>query len=272
MPSTSLAAPIDAARAFTARLGMRPWRLIHTDPAPGAWNMAVDALLLAAAEGGADPALRLYAWEPPAVSLGRFQRPDAGIRWEEVRRRGWGAVRRPTGGRAVLHQHELTYAVILPPDVVAGVGVRPAYAALAEGLRAALHRLVGRSAAIGCGPGAPARSAPANCFARATGADCTAGDGKVIGSAQVRSRGALLQHGSLLLDVDRDAWRALFGDEGVLRSLRELAGAAVPFAVAAEALIAAFRATWGIALHPAPLSRAEHAAAERAAAHWSLGG
>src|SRR5947207_7998893 len=96
------------------RLNHRPWRLLLHPPGRGAWNMAVDAALFASARQGGAPALRFYTWAPPALSLGRFQPADEGIYWQALRERGWDAVRRPTGGRAVLHQHELTYSITLP--------------------------------------------------------------------------------------------------------------------------------------------------------------
>ncbi|MBI3911121.1 MAG: lipoate--protein ligase family protein [Armatimonadetes bacterium] len=259
-------------RAFAERLGARPWRLIRTDAAPGAWNMGVDVALLEEALRGGYPVLRFYAWEPPAISLGRFQCPDAGIHWPAVRRRGWEVVRRPTGGRAVLHQHELTYAVILPSGVVGGIGVRRSYAVLAEGLRAGLAALAGGAAgAAVCGGGAPTRHAPANCFAQALEADCVLEGGKALGSAQVRHGGALLQHGSLLLDADRDAWREIFGSEGQLRSLREITGRKITFCQAAAVLAQAFADTWHLHLCSDALTPAEMRAAEREAAKWSVG-
>ena len=116
------------AEALRERLTRSPWRLLHTGPAPGAWNMALDvALLEAAARDTAAPTLRFYGWAPRAVSLGRFQ-DGAAIDLDYARARGWDTVRRPTGGRAVLHHLELTYSIILPPSVLGGAGVRSSYA------------------------------------------------------------------------------------------------------------------------------------------------
>ncbi|HEX9617401.1 MAG TPA: hypothetical protein VGA03_08280, partial [Anaerolineales bacterium] len=90
------------------------WRLIHTPPAPGAWNMAVDeAILEAVGRGQADPTLRLYAWSPPCLSLG-YAQPSSDVDLPQLHALGWDLVRRPTGGRAILHTDELTYAVIAP--------------------------------------------------------------------------------------------------------------------------------------------------------------
>src|SRR4030065_446734 len=90
------------------------WRLIQTIPAPGAWNMAVDeAILVAAGSGAVPPTLRLYAWDPPCLSLG-YAQPYADVDVPRLFERGWQVVRRPTGGRAILHTDELTYSVCGP--------------------------------------------------------------------------------------------------------------------------------------------------------------
>jgi lipoate-protein ligase A len=91
------------------------WRLLVTPPARGAWNMAVDeAILEAVGRGASLPTLRLYAWEPACLSLG-YAQPIGDVDQPRLRARGWDLVRRPTGGRAVLHTDELTYSVIAPP-------------------------------------------------------------------------------------------------------------------------------------------------------------
>src|SRR5690606_14878512 len=92
------------------------WRLIRTQPAAGAWNMAVDeAVLEAVGQGDVLPTLRLYAWNPPCLSLG-FAQPVQDVDRAALARLGWELVRRPTGGRAILHTDELTYSVIAPLD------------------------------------------------------------------------------------------------------------------------------------------------------------
>jgi lipoyl(octanoyl) transferase len=86
------------------------WRLLDTPPAPGAWNMAVDEALAESVRAGGAPVLRFYRWSPACLSLGRNQ-PADGYDRDRIRRRGVEVVRRPTGGRAVLHHRELTYSV-----------------------------------------------------------------------------------------------------------------------------------------------------------------
>jgi lipoyl(octanoyl) transferase len=109
---------------FRERLTGLEWRLIQDEPAPGAWNMAVEeALLEAARRDQTPPTLRLYGWCPPTLSVGRHQDPGDGINHEFRRSRGIGLVRRPTGGRAVLHDREVTYSIVLPAALGRGAGV-----------------------------------------------------------------------------------------------------------------------------------------------------
>ncbi len=180
------------------------WRLIIDDmPRSGAANMAMDhALAESAASGAALPTLRFYRWQPPAVSLGRHQ-PLEEIDQEAVRARGYDIVRRPTGGRAILHTDELTYAVTAPADEprVAG-SLMDAYLRLSNALLSGLRSL-GLDAADKAGGHVRAgRDVSAACFEVPSAYEITAGGRKLIGSAQSRRAGYVLQHGSLPLVGD----------------------------------------------------------------------
>ena len=184
-----------------------PWRLLDTPPARGAWNMALDEALAESVAEGAGPVLRFYRWSPPCLSLGRNQ-PAAGLYdVEAIRARGWDVVRRPTGGRAVLHHRELTYSAALP-DALLG-SAREAYAAMNRALVAGLRRL-GVDAAV---QGDTGRRAPAPstspCFAEPVEGEVMAGGRKLVGSAQRRLGSVLLQHGSLPLEDDQGEVAAL---------------------------------------------------------------
>jgi len=171
------------------------------EAADGRENMRADAALLEALEsGGGEPTLRLYAWSPWTVSLGAHQDPASALDLAALAERGWDWVRRPTGGRAVLHADEITYAVAAP---LAG----PFAGGLAE-----THRRIGRALArfyAACGVAAdltrPAPAAmldprsPRPCFASPGLAEIESGGRKLAGSAQRRGRRAFLQHGSLPL-------------------------------------------------------------------------
>jgi lipoyl(octanoyl) transferase len=114
---------------------MDTWRLLETPPAHGAWNMAMDeAILEAVGRNESLPTLRLYAWDPACLSLG-YAQPFTDVDIPRLRARGWDVVRRPTGGRAVLHIDELTYAVMAPVNEprVAG-SVLESYQRLAQAL------------------------------------------------------------------------------------------------------------------------------------------
>ena len=238
------------------RLRSAPWRLIRTAPAPGAWNMAVDWALLEAAAAGEVPTLRFYGWNPPAVSVGRFQQ-FFGINTDALRRRGWDLVRRPTGGRAVLHHFELTYSIVLPPAVVGSAGVRTGYAALTRPLNGALRKLVRRGAGVSSREASPCEGAGArepNCFALAAECDTMLDGAKLVGSAQVRHAGALLQHGSILLEADRAAWTDMFGSPGRLTTLSDLVGRAPSQAEVESALLGGFE-LYGISFKDASLPR-----------------
>ncbi len=187
-------------RASAARV----WRLVLSGAADGARNMAVDeAIFRARAEGLAPPTLRLYRWHPPAVSLGRFQALDERIDTQAICRRGYGLVRRPTGGRAILHADELTYSVVVhEADIAGGDVLMASYREISRGIEAGLAYL-GVEAALGTeGAGPREKALPTICFAKAARCDLVAGGRKIVGSAQTRSRGVILQHGSIPLTLD----------------------------------------------------------------------
>ena len=176
-----------------------PLRLLIDGPRPGAANMAIDEALMGAGRRG-EVTLRLYRWEPGCLSFGRNQtargRYDAG-RASEL---GYDVVRRPTGGRSVLHHRELTYAVTAPADWGT---LRDVYIRINRALAAGL-RLIGLDASVQGGSEGPApRPTVRACFRDPLPGELTAAGRKLAGSAQWREAGALLQHGSLLLHNDQ---------------------------------------------------------------------
>ncbi len=207
-----------------------------------AWNMAVDEAILEAHLQGLSPTtLRFYGWVPPAVSLGYAQRIDSEV-VSDIISRGFSVVRRPTGGRAVLHQGDLTYSYVgssgepgenQPLDPAASVAssghsstgssaadsgskssdttlgttvallppsVSKSYLKICAGLIEGLKRL-GIDAEIGRGKGGYNRYQ--DCFQSTTSADLQVNGLKVVGSAQLRRKHAVLQHGSILLNQDQ---------------------------------------------------------------------
>ncbi len=178
---------------------------LHLD---GAWQMAIDEWLLDQAVerecGGA--ALRFYRWCRPTLSLGFHQRRIEPRWWSLAAAGVIDLVRRPTGGRAVLHGGDLTYALVWPTPPS---GRREAYARACVWLQEAFSHL---GLPLGFGGEAPGGGGSGNCFATATRADLVHENGaKRVGSAQLWRRGRLLQHGSILLDPPCRLWRELFG-------------------------------------------------------------
>jgi len=249
------------------------WRLIVNGEADGASNMAIDeAILGAVSEGLAPPTLRLYAWSPPCISLGRNQ-PLSQVDLESCSAAGVDVVRRPTGGRAILHTDELTYSVALSVvDPRAAAGVTEGYRRLSEGLLAGLRRLgVGAGPAESGGPGEGA-SGPA-CFEVPSHHEITAGGRKLVGSAQWRAKGGVLQHGSLPLEgeIGRIVDYLAVPEEGreTLRravrargcTLEQVLARRVPFAEAACALVEGFAGALNLSLVEGALTAPEHARA-----------
>jgi len=224
------------------------WRLLDErhSARDAAAQMARDVALLDEVTAGAAPALRFYQWRPPALSLGRFQ-PLDDVDIGACERHGVGVVRRPTGGRALLHGGDLTYAIVFPVPPGPRPSVDALYRWVAAGLIAGLARLgVDAHIARHDGPAGPA------CFATQQGADLRVGDRKLCGSAQLRRRGVVLQHGSVLLDrlaIDEtDLLHAEHDSRGLQAATVTLAELGVDDDASAvvEALRDGFRAALGL--------------------------
>jgi lipoate-protein ligase A len=245
------------------------WRLLRSGPADGATNMAVDeAILHAVAAELAPPTLRFYAWQPACLSLGRAQ-PLADVDHEALRAARFDLVRRPTGGKAILHVDELTYSVIATEKEprVAG-GIVESYRRLSAGLVRALERLKVASIQANQRTGRRALEGPV-CFEEPSDYEITAGGRKLVGSAQMRAQGAVLQHGALPLwgDVARIcALLATHPEPARVRAravtVEEALGHAVTWDAAAEALAAGLAEALNLRLEPGELTDAERAWAE----------
>jgi lipoate-protein ligase A len=227
----------------------------------------------------------LYGWNPPALSLGRGQNASASCDRAYLRDEGIDLVRRPTGGRAVLHEWERTYAVIGALDRAPfDGGVLDVYRRIAEALEVALKRL-----------GVPARAAPVSrrapsprdagagpaCFAAPTAHEIVAGERKLVGSAQLRRRRAFLQHGSILLDSDaarlsRAVGSATAGDH--FTDLEQVLGRAITGSEVDSVLTGAWETCFGARLLPGAVTANEAAHATRLrcwkydSAAWTLQG
>src|ERR1700730_14239684 len=190
-----------AMSASSASTSDAAWRLLLDPPAAGGWNMAVDEVLLdGVAEGSAPPTLRFYEWAPPCLSLGYFQ-PFEVVDVDGCRSLGVDVVRRPPGGRAILHDRELTYSVALPLSLLGGDGgVLPSYHRLSLALERGLNRL---GIPVVLAPETAAQTASDHgpvCFDRPSAHEILLDGRKLVGSAQVRRATAILQHGSILIE------------------------------------------------------------------------
>lgn len=275
-------------------LPVASWRAMTGYDLPGDYQMALDEALLESVIAGGAPVVRFYTWRPATLSLGVNQ-PFGEIDAEECARRGFGIVRRLTGGRAVLHQHELTYSVIAPENdsrVSGGVieSYRKISTGLVDGLRAmgAHVSLAEPSKAMFRALAESRRRTELNetiesngavCFDTASAYELTARGRKLVGSAQARRGGAILQHGSILLDVDWDAWVNVFAYASEagrgrayaklparMTSLSQELGRPVTAREVQAALVPAFERTFGISLREADPTSDELEAAGRLAA------
>ncbi|WP_096153451.1 MULTISPECIES: lipoate--protein ligase family protein [Bacillus] len=192
------------------------WRFIDSGEKSPYFNMALDeALLDWHSEGRIPPTIRFYGWNPPTLSIGYFQKVEKEVNMDAVRESNLGFVRRPTGGRGVLHDKELTYSVIVSeehPDMPHTV--TEAYRVISEGILEGFKSLgldayfaIPRTEEEKQGLKDP-RSAV--CFDAPSWYELVVEGRKVAGSAQTRQKGVILQHGSILLDIDEDLLFSLF--------------------------------------------------------------
>jgi lipoate-protein ligase A len=213
---------------------------------PGAQNMAIDKALLHEADRSGDGFLRLYRFSPACVSFGRNEPARARYDRAAIERRGLDVVRRPTGGRAVWHEHEVTYAVAAPVAAFGSLheSYRTIHARLADALRCLgvdPTLAPGRDGAVSFGAGA--------CFSTPVGGEVLVDGKKVIGSAQVRAGRAFLQHGSILLAGSQDIVDAISYQPsavGSSTSLSAVLGRPVTFDEVSTAIVA----TWAPKLTP----------------------
>lgn len=192
------------------------WYFIDSGACSPSFNMALDeALLNWHSEGLIPPVIRFYSWQPAALSIGYFQKVDKEIDMDAVNRLGLGFVRRPTGGRGVLHEHELTYSVIVSeqyPDMPETV--TEAYRVISEGLLEGFRNL-GLDANFSV-PDTEEKRADlkkpksAVCFDAPSWYEMVVEGKKVAGSAQTRQKGVILQHGAILIDLDAEKLLSVF--------------------------------------------------------------
>lgn len=229
--------------------------------------MAIDeAILNAHIQDHVPPTLRIYRWNPAAISIGYFQNLERVIDNKKCAELGIDIVRRPTGGRAVFHQDELTYSIVVSGEYGFPKSVMESYRILCEGLIAA-YRVLGLE--VDLVQGESGLSSPV-CFTSASSADLTFRGRKIAGSAQFRKGNTILQHGSLpisrdtqlfpsILKFTSDALRAktLATFDQKATSLSEVLGSQISWQRLKEALFEGFQQALNIQLHHDNLTREE---------------
>jgi len=255
---------------------MTTWRLINTPPARGAWNMAMDEAIME--HIGRDevlPTLRLYAWDPPCLSLGHAQ-SFKDVDTARLASHGWDVVRRMTGGRAILHTDELTYSVTGPANEPRLAGsILESYNRLAQALLAAVHEL-GLPVEMKEGKADSNGQTNPVCFEVPSTYEITVNGKKLIGSAQARRREGVLQHGSLPLtgDLSRIVQALVFTNESAREqaaqrlleratTVKSVLGQEVDWETAAQAFVHAFEAQLDLSFEQNELSESELARAEQ---------
>jgi lipoyl(octanoyl) transferase len=192
------------------------WLFIDSGACSPSYNMALDeALLNWHSKGLIPPVIRFYQWNPATLSIGYFQKAEKEIDLEAVKMHGFGFVRRPTGGRAVLHDKELTYSVIVSeehPNMPQSV--TEAYRIISQGILEGFREL-GLDAYFAVPESDEEKANLKNprssvCFDAPSWYELVVEGRKVAGSAQTRQKGVILQHGSILLDLDDELLYNLF--------------------------------------------------------------
>jgi len=248
------------------------WRFVNTGNGEAAFNMALDeALLLLHEAGAALPTLRVYGWCQPTLSLGYAQNARQEVDLAACQAQGVAVVRRPTGGRAVLHDQEVTYSVVMPlladgPSTTTEhyrrIGMALAAALQSLGIPVHLARPQVRTAPVRT-PASPA------CFAALSRYELSAAGKKIVGSAQKRAQRALLQHGSIPLWMDRQRLfqclrvpperREALVQEAytTMGAVNEIAPTPVTLPAVQDALRQGFSTTFGVELVETSISPAE---------------
>jgi lipoyl(octanoyl) transferase len=233
------------------------WRLLDHGPGSPRWNMAVDrALWRSHAEAGGPPTLRFYQWSQFTLSLGAAQKLPRRLSPERLQALGLAVVRRPTGGRAVLHGGDLTYAVVAGEQEGFPSSVTLVYRRLCRALQAGLARL-----GLEVVPGAPRNlnNDSVNCFAGVAGGDLSWQGKKLVGSAQVWQGRTFLQHGAILLNSQEKTWRLLLGAADCdinppMTSLAEILGLSPSLSDLKTALLQGFQEELGLSFRAGDLT------------------
>jgi lipoate-protein ligase A len=246
------------------------WRLLPVIAGDGFDQMSLDhALMISASREESQPTLRFYRFKPPALTVGRFQ-PLRHIDQGACKRLGINVVRRPTGGKAILHKDDFTYSLTMPPSANMPDSVEESYVMICRGIIEALAQLGVEASLV---PRTPYELNRVHaCFSSPAAADLAVRGRKLCGSAQTRKAGGLLQHGTILRLDNTSLLCELFtyGKEELSQRRRELAractcldelGVCAAWEDIAEAFVRGFERAFTIRLVPGELSGDENTSA-----------
>lgn len=252
------------------------WRVLNYQASDPAWNMAVDeAIFTSYLNEESPPTLRFYGWSPATVSIGYFQDVEREINIDNLRIKGYGLVRRNTGGRAVLHDRELTYSVVSGVKNGLPGNLKESYLYISRVFVDALKTF---GVEVELNQGADKHAVTGACFEAPSWYELTVKGKKLVGSAQYRQKGSFLQHGSILLGFSAKdlesvlkippGLAAVFAEKlrDKICSLEDLGVKPGPTELASQ-IMASFSELYGISFWPGDLTEKETKLAQKLARH-----
>lgn len=244
------------------------WRLLLHPGLRGYRQMAIDEALMLCVRPESAPVLRFYTWQRPTLSLGCFQDYKKVVCAPFIVHNKIDVVRRMTGGRSVLHQYEVTYAVVAPQTgVFEGLSLQQTYQRIAEALNTAIRQLGVDESSLSWDSGETRPSLP-QCFVTVSKYEISRNSRKIVGSAQKRMRDRFLQHGSILLDFDAELQRGCVNRpdpeiEKKIAPLRSVLGREPGFDEVAGCFQKAFATSFEVDVVPGEMTPEESETAQR---------
>ena len=256
---------------------MEQWRLIPFDRFNAFENMAIDEAILQNSQRGAiPPTLRFYSWQRDTVSLGYFQDASREVDLDYCRAAHIDVVRRPTGGKAVLHEHDLTYSVVArEDDPPFSSDIMETYRVISQCLIGGLHGIGIEAYMMEEGRTHRKGTVDAFCFSVPSQYELLVEGRKICGSAQVRGKGSFLQHGSILIDADpsrihsaitideEDSEDGLARLQSSITSVHDYLADGVSLARLCEGISKTFEELFDVQLVPGDITEGEEALKER---------
>jgi len=242
---------------------MLTWRLIDSRLSSAQWNMAVDEALLASFKENDRPILRLYRWEEPALSFGRFSNPKKTLDWEKIQTDNISYTRRMTGGGILVHGGDISYSLIVPRTFIGGRNIKEGYRYLCSFLIRFYHHL-GLDASFACDQQFTEKHSSV-CLAGTEAYDIVIDGKKIGGNAQRHTRQAILQHGTVPLTLAHEYFEALFLEDSGLSKAATLKGSHIDLneETLMGKLVEAFKETFNTTLCKDALTQEEQKLAEK---------